>query len=355
MLRRKRFVFGQLFCLAIVCSSSSVGAQPAYADGEGDSEISLDEIRAQLSANTKETKTGDSAEAATVKANGAAASPKAAKTVDDADFDAETKRLEAEEEKVLARMQPASEKSSEKLADTQQVIDSELGTIPAPKTPSTGANSDKNIGLTRESASLPEIQVIRQAPVKVIKENIDSAALQPRQDTKPAKSTTNPNNAQAVATLRAENEDLKRRIEENETKSTTLLAQLEEARNRLIIAETEVERLASVLDARNSAAVGGNSRGQGSSTRQSAAEADDMPIAIVTADKAQLRAGPSMSDSPLMAITKGTRLAVETRRGEWLRVISPAGSRAWVNLDVVSFGAKNSSSGRKSSDLGSSR
>jgi chromosome segregation ATPase len=374
MVRRKQFAFGPLVCAALLCSVSGLSSQLAQADG--DPEVSLDDIRAQLSANAKETKTGDAAEATTVKANGAAAnSNDALKPGKEADLDEETKRLEDEEQKVLARIQPTAVKSAVKepsLKADPGLQSSDLGTIPDKKIPPANKNIDQTISSrsnAADSASLPEIPVVKQAPIKAADEKHDfvsqssKAADTQAQETKIIKGASSQSNSSALTALRSENEELKRKIEENETKSTTLLAQLEEARNRLIIAETEVERLSSVLDARNNAAVSSNAKSasqasnqtQGSIARQVPAESDDMPIATVTADKAQLRAGPSMSDSPLMAITKGTRLAVETRRGEWLRVISPAGSRAWVNLDVVSFGPKTISSGNKSSDLGNTK
>ena len=62
-----------------------------------------------------------------------------------------------------------------------------------------------------------------------------------------------------------------------------------------------------------------------------------MQIAVVTADKVHLRTGPGKENSPLMAVTKGTRLAVETKNGDWYRVIAPTGARAWVSSDVISF------------------
>jgi len=64
-----------------------------------------------------------------------------------------------------------------------------------------------------------------------------------------------------------------------------------------------------------------------------------MPVATVTVEKAHLRTGPSKDNSPLMTVLRGTRLAIETRKGSWYRVISPTGVRAWISSDVVSFGS----------------
>ena len=56
----------------------------------------------------------------------------------------------------------------------------------------------------------------------------------------------------------------------------------------------------------------------------------DMMIVEVVADKVSLRAGPGLTNSALMDIAKGARLTVEAREGEWLRVNSPTGGRAYV-------------------------
>lgn len=161
-----------------------------------------------------------------------------------------------------------------------------------------------------------------------------------------------------------------------ESEKARLRRELAEARNRLMIAETEVERLASVLEKRNKSdamrfangSSGGSKVGQhnyngtvkavrsdNSSAMQTAQQsrapqasynvvssqprpAHDMPVATVTADKANLRIGPSTNDAPLMSISRGARLVVEHRQGGWYRVIAPTGARAWISAEVVAFG-----------------
>lgn len=60
-------------------------------------------------------------------------------------------------------------------------------------------------------------------------------------------------------------------------------------------------------------------------------------IVTVTAASAYLRTGPSLSDSPLMKVSKGTRLALEVEKNDWCQVIAPSGERAWIHSTVVSF------------------
>jgi uncharacterized protein YraI len=61
----------------------------------------------------------------------------------------------------------------------------------------------------------------------------------------------------------------------------------------------------------------------------------DVAIATVLVDKIYLRSGPGKENSPVMTVAKGVRLTVETRRGDWLRVVTPNNGRAWVSAEVV--------------------
>lgn len=58
-------------------------------------------------------------------------------------------------------------------------------------------------------------------------------------------------------------------------------------------------------------------------------------ILEVIANKANLRSGQGEEHSPVMEILKGTRLVAETRHGEWYRVVTPTGGRAFIRADVV--------------------
>lgn len=140
--------------------------------------------------------------------------------------------------------------------------------------------------------------------------------------------------------------DLEQQLAAAVQKNNELIKELDDTRNRLMIAETQVERLSSIIDGGNrnklsdsqvvdSSAARSVSRSRPAPRPESSES--DMQIAVVTADKVHLRTGPGKENSPLMAVTKGTRLAVETRNGEWYRVIAPTGARAWVSNDVISF------------------
>lgn len=142
---------------------------------------------------------------------------------------------------------------------------------------------------------------------------------------------------------------------------------LQQARNSLMVSEMEVERLSSIIEERNRIALGSSGarpvahtpissavesvparaaalRAPVNNLRTSQKATNDMQIATIVVDKANLRTGPGLKNSPLMSVGKGTRLAVEHRIGEWYRVIAPTGTRAWVSSEVVSFGKESKSS-----------
>ncbi|MGI6681234.1 MAG: SH3 domain-containing protein [Bdellovibrionota bacterium] len=180
----------------------------------------------------------------------------------------------------------------------------------------------------------------------------------------------NNNNTNNIATNQVlgeqnfkENDCIKenKQLELANQKIIELTSELENKKRQLILVETEVERLSEIIEKRNRAQLGSATNNRPSTTTQSIpdkqkqisdirkslseidAERADMPIIVVNVSKANLRAGPSLRDSPLLEVSKGTRLVVETRQGSWYRVIAPNGKRAWVSSDVVDFGPTSSS------------
>lgn len=154
------------------------------------------------------------------------------------------------------------------------------------------------------------------------------------------------------------NTALKRELEASHRRVAQLERQLEEVRGQLTMAETELSRLATISEARNRASLG---RPSSTTSRNSGAESAplvaktrldaphieptpassaDLTIATVDVEKAELRLGPGKNHSSLMTVAKGSRLAVEARQGEWLRVFAPNGQRAWIQSQLVTFGSK---------------
>jgi hypothetical protein len=269
---------------------------------------------------------------------------------------------------------------NDELAAAEAELMEKLNSKPATKSSSSKkqaemAANDLESALAREKAILEKLEAASgDEPVKAVKATTPA----PKMEKAEAKKTTPAPKAMAKApvakisskkttTAKKMNASLKK-LQASKTKISTkitkassrvqeLLRQLEETQNRLMIAETEVERLSKIIEARNiqnlsahkmkRVAQGGNRHmlkpvkvveryGDKDIT-------EDMNIATVVVAKANLRTGPGLNNSPLMTVSKGTRLAVETRRGEWYRVIAPSGTRAWVSGDVVRFGKDNRS------------
>ena len=61
----------------------------------------------------------------------------------------------------------------------------------------------------------------------------------------------------------------------------------------------------------------------------------DLPVATIVVDKAYLRSGPGKEHSPVMALSRGTRLVVERQEGNWYEVTGPTGNRLWVAGEVL--------------------
>lgn len=165
--------------------------------------------------------------------------------------------------------------------------------------------------------------------------------------------------AQDIATAPAAqhpNSGLKRELEASEKRVADLERQLEEVKGQLTMAETELSRLATISEARNRASLGqlpgapkaqlptqaklAAGREETPHIEPTPASSKDLTIATVAVEKAELRLGPGKNHSALMTVAKGSRLAVEARQGEWLRVFAPNGQRAWVLSKLVAFGPK---------------
>lgn len=157
-----------------------------------------------------------------------------------------------------------------------------------------------------------------------------------------------------LSDLKSNNSNLKQKLTASEQKAQALKKQLDEAHNRLLLAETEVERLSRLIDTRkgktypqfskaSGTSQGGAVEGAPAVRAAAAAPADDVLVGTVVVDKANLRTGPGKNHSTVMSVPKNTTLVVETREGEWYRVVTPHGTRAWAAAEILRFGAKGDS------------
>ncbi|NLF25455.1 MAG: SH3 domain-containing protein [Deltaproteobacteria bacterium] len=157
--------------------------------------------------------------------------------------------------------------------------------------------------------------------------------------------------AKSIESLSKDNSALRARLASNERHTEALLAKMKEMRNQLLIAETEILRLSTMIDERNRTSLARFSGKTEKAKPKEVAKApsllsraqevkasEDMPIATVMVDNANLRSGPGKNHSPIMSVSKGTRLAIETRQGDWYRVVAPTGARAWIDAKIVNFG-----------------
>lgn len=136
-----------------------------------------------------------------------------------------------------------------------------------------------------------------------------------------------------------------------------LRAEISQLKQELAVAELEVSRLSDIVQSKSFSTLSSrpaNTRAMTPKTTNKprrlqpvrpaiaraakSAPAVDMQVATISSAKAHLRLGPSTDHSRLMTLRKGSRLAVETRQGEWYRVFAPNGQRAWIHASLVSFG-----------------
>lgn len=146
---------------------------------------------------------------------------------------------------------------------------------------------------------------------------------------------------------RSEKERLASKLSKRDSEISSLKSQLKKTRDRLMVAESQVERLSEIVDDQNKEHISrfspSSSRIEKRPTRTTKPAPinhgiADMEIVTVAVSKAFLRAGPGKTNSPLMTVSRGTRLTVERKKGEWFRVIAPSGVRAWISNEVIAFG-----------------
>lgn len=130
---------------------------------------------------------------------------------------------------------------------------------------------------------------------------------------------------------------------------------LVKAKNELLLRDTELQTL------RSTPSIYKKPKKPAATARARLAEPQvntdptEVLIAEVVARKANLRSGPGTEHSPVMQVKKGSRLTVESVHGEWYRVVSPTGSRAFIRQDVVRVNGNGWSGGETSSARSASR
>ena len=141
---------------------------------------------------------------------------------------------------------------------------------------------------------------------------------------------------------------LQQRAQTAEETARKLARDLDETRGKLMVAETEVERYSVRYGGRPPIASGANAAQAPAAPNRAdvpvdlrsmpGAASQDMSLATVTAPSAALRTGPGPQYSTLMNVDQGTSLPIEGRQGEWLKVITPMGARAFIHGSACRLG-----------------
>ncbi len=235
--------------------------------------------------------------------------------------------------------------SSDDAASIQQV--SVAPVAPKAKPPIERASADSAQTTTSVEPAVPAAKLIQPAKAPPVK--------MPQVERKPS------NQGGAVAILQG-------KLTTSELKVRELEQQLSEAKSQLSAAEVEINRLSSIVSGGSRARLATRTMESGAtqsalskgselaSSSQRAvnplvqepqrivadvappAPTQNLQVATVAVEKAELRLGPGKNHSALMTIPRGSRLAVEVRQGEWYRVFAPSGERAWIHSSLVRFG-----------------
>jgi hypothetical protein len=107
--------------------------------------------------------------------------------------------------------------------------------------------------------------------------------------------------------------------------SKSLRQELALTKSELLLAKEQVQAVLSTPVRRT---------GSVTSAPVSAPRGDVVTVEVIV-PKATLRTGPGEEHSSLMEIQRGSILVVEAREGEWLRVVSPKGQRAYIRSDLA--------------------
>lgn len=204
-----------------------------------------------------------------------------------------------------------------------------------------------------QQASEPGTTILRKkGPAPVIQEPVEQREAQV---VEPASIVTQPSEQKSSKSTPAVSV-LQKKLTASELRVRALEQQLSEAKSQLSAAEVEINRLSGIIGAGSRARLNpqSNTSAAARAVRPTTppapikdvpapAPSNDMDVATIAVDKADLRLGPGKNNSALMTLPRGSRLAVEARSGEWYRVFAPNGQRAWIHSSLVRFGQGASS------------
>ena len=144
-----------------------------------------------------------------------------------------------------------------------------------------------------------------------------------------------------VARLTSENES----AANNAAKLDRLEKELVKTKSALLIKETELKHMTRHQSTPERNIIVPPTR------TQPLAPSSEVLVAEVTKPKVNLRTGPGTEHSALMQVKQGARLTVESKQGDWYRVLTPTGSRAYVRSDVIRILSSNSSNSASNNQM----
>jgi hypothetical protein len=239
-------------------------------------------------------------------------------------------------------------------------FDNEVAVAKAPKAPPQKKAEPSKSPQAQGPQSAPAVAAVvsEKQPVAPSAPPAAKAAVNTAPPTQPKAPAVD----QGTARLASENEKLKREVVAKGERVVALERELELVRGQLASAEIELSRISSIKDpnaraslkrypappsTESTAPKGGDESAVKAKPVQAPAAlheplpSADLQIATVSVPKVDLRVGPGKEHSPLMQLSKGARLAVEARKGDWYRVFAPNGQRAWVSAAQVTFGGSS--------------
>jgi hypothetical protein len=166
-----------------------------------------------------------------------------------------------------------------------------------------------------------------------------TVAAPPPLNTKKKPTTVKPAGpAGDISRLNAENARLRDEVAALKLKAKTELTEVDDLRVKLMVAETQVERLNKIIEQCSQRGDINSSYRSGAQETTSQDGTSRSMYATVIGNSIAPRTGPGNSFAPISSLRRGQRVPVEDRQGEWYKVRLPNGAFAWVHFALIKIG-----------------
>ena len=222
----------------------------------------------------------------------------------------------------------------------------------------TRLTSPENVAAKEDAKSAPAVQEVKQEPTEAKAEvkpaEVKKVEAEPKKEIKKEEQPAAP-----IVKAQAAIPESEKALSAARLQIARLSKELDETKSRLMIAETEVERLNASMEQRNRDSLKAMNITSPSAPRARINTAELMPlqqddeaqvigdkmtaaipVATVIVEKLSLKVGPTSSSSTLMQVSEGARLPIEGSQGSWYRVVAPTGARAWIPAAGVTIGGR---------------